>query len=45
MARIEAMKALNAEREQRGHAQAYDEAAFADEAHRLELLAIDVINQ
>lgn len=43
-ARIEGMKALNAERQSNGHALAYDEDAFFAEAANLENLAVHVIN-
>lgn len=44
-ARIEGMKAANAEREANGHAPAYDGDAFFEEFSRLELLANEVIQQ
>lgn len=44
-ARIEGMKATNIERQENGHALAYDESAFNLEAFSLEQLAIQVINQ
>jgi len=44
-ARIEMMKALNAHRENRGEAQAYDDDAFANESQQLEILAVEVLNQ
>jgi hypothetical protein len=45
VARIEAMKALNAYREQRGEAQAYDESQFFYESNELSRLADEVIQQ
>lgn len=44
-ARIEGMKAANAEREANGYAPAYDGDAFFEEFSRLELLANEVIQQ
>lgn len=44
-ARIEGMKASNAEREANGYALAYDGDAFFEECRRLELLANEVIQQ
>lgn len=44
LARIEAMKAANAHREQRGESQAYSEDEFCHEAQQLELLSIEAIN-
>jgi 23S rRNA maturation mini-RNase III len=44
-ARIEGMKAANAEREANGYALAYDGDAFFEECRRLELLANEVIQQ
>lgn len=40
-ARIEGMKAENAQRASRGESLAYDEGSFFTEAHNLELLARD----
>jgi len=42
MAKIEAMKALNASREDQGLAQAYGEEAFQDAAWQLEQLAHNI---
>jgi len=44
-ARIEGMKAKNAEREANGYAFAYGEESFFYEAQELEKLAHEVINQ
>ena len=44
-ARIEMMKALNASREARALAPAYDDDAFANEAQQLDILSIEVLNQ
>lgn len=44
-ARIEGMKAANAERAANGYVPAYDVDAFFDESSRLELLANDVLQQ
>lgn len=44
-ARIEGMKAKNAEREADGYALAYDDDAFFTEAAQLEQLAHDCLNQ
>lgn len=41
-ARIEAMKAANAERERKNLAQAYPEKAFSDEANFIDMLASDI---
>lgn len=45
MARIEGMKAANAEREANGDAQAYGADSFFEEAYSLELIARDVLEQ
>lgn len=45
VARIEAMKAANVEREQRGQSLAYGEDSFLAEADELSALAVQVINQ
>ena len=45
MARIEGMKAANAEREANGDAQAYGADEFFYEAHSLETIARDVLEQ
>lgn len=44
LARIEGMKAENRKREMDGHAPAYSEIDFFNEAESLEVLAIQAIN-